>query len=300
MPDGKELLFSAAGRLWRFGISGERPPARLPFVGEDGLMPVVSQPQPGRPSLLVYVRSFADTNIWRIEAPSCGVPSSSPPIAAITSTLSNVNAQVSPDGRRVAFQSNRSGETEIWLADPDGSNAVQLTSMGAPTTGSARWSPDGQVIAFDSNLEGQQEIYVIHAAGGKPRRLTYHPANDRIPSFSRDGQWIYFSSNRTGEYQIWKMPASGGDGVQVTHNLGFLAFESADEANIYYTQSLGAASALWRLPASGGQPIKLLDGVIMRAFTVLERGIYYIDQPPSGARLQFLRFRQRQVHDRNS
>ena len=143
------------------------------------------------------------------------------------------------------------------------------------------------MIAFDSNIEGQIEIYVIAASGGKPRRLTSHPANDHTPSFSRDGKWVYFSSNRTGEDQIWKIPASGGDAVQVTHNVGYAAFESPDGAYVYYTQAPRTATAVWRLPASGGQPVKVLEGVVWRAFTVLERGIYYIDQPAAETRLQF-------------
>ena len=52
MPDSQEILFSAKGSLWRLVVPGESTPARLPFVGEDGLMPVVSRPQPGRPSRL--------------------------------------------------------------------------------------------------------------------------------------------------------------------------------------------------------------------------------------------------------
>src|SRR5947207_3127985 len=140
------------------------------------------------------------------------------------------------------------------------------------------------MITFQSNLEGQYEIYVIATSGGKPRRLTLHPANDEMPSFSRDGKWIYFTSNRTGDYQIWKMPASGGDAVQVTHNVGFVALESADGAYVYYTQTQRQPSALWRLPVSGGQPVKVLEGVIMRAFVVLETGIYYIDQPADDPR----------------
>ena len=131
MPDSKEILFSARGSLWRLVVPGESTPARLPFVGEDGLMPVVSRPQPGRPSRLVYVRSFQDFNIWRVETSAPGAPASSPPVVSISSTRGDGMPQLSPDGRRVAFTSDRSGEWEIWLADPDGSNAVQLTSMGA-------------------------------------------------------------------------------------------------------------------------------------------------------------------------
>jgi Tol biopolymer transport system component/DNA-binding winged helix-turn-helix (wHTH) protein len=290
MPDGREILFSAQGSLWRLAVSGESTPVRLPFVGEDGLMPVVSRPRPGRPPRLVYARSFDNWNIWRVESAAPGTPISSPPVAAIASTRRNTSPQFSPDGRRVAFASNRSGDFEIWLSDPDGSNAVQLTSMSARTTGTPRWSPDGQMIVFDSNPEGQYEIYLIPAAGGKPRRLTFNQASDHVPSFSRDGRWVYFTSNRTGADQIWKVPVSGGEAVQVTRNVGYVSFESADGAHLYYTQSPRVPSPLWRLPASGGQPVNVLEGVVWRAFVPLERGIYYIEQPAGQARLQFFDF----------
>jgi len=50
MPDRKEILYSTGTSLWRAAIPGDSPPARVPFVGENGIMPVVSRPQPGRPS----------------------------------------------------------------------------------------------------------------------------------------------------------------------------------------------------------------------------------------------------------
>jgi Tol biopolymer transport system component/serine/threonine protein kinase len=291
--DGKEILLSigeVGGGLSRLAPSGTDPPARLPFVGEDGLMPAVSRPQSGGASRLVYVRSFNDENIWRLDTAALGSPSSSPPTVAISSTRADFSAQLSPDGRRVVFQSSRSGESEVWLADLDGSNASQLTFMDAPFSITPSWSPDGRWIAFASNPERQYEIYVISAEGGRPRRLTTNPAYDIIPTFSRDGQWIYFSSDRSGEPQVWKMPASGGDAVQVTHNGAYTAHESVDGAYLYYTQAIDAPSALWRVPTSGGQPVKLLEGVIQMAFAVLERGIYYLDQASGETRLQFFDF----------
>jgi eukaryotic-like serine/threonine-protein kinase len=256
-------------------------------VGEDGLMPVVSRPQPGRPARLVYVRSFQDSNVLRVETSAPGATASSPPVVSISSTREESHLQLSPDGRRVAFASNRSGEWEIWLADPDGANAVQLTSMGA-VSGSPRWSPDGQLIAFQSNFEGQWEVFVIPAAGGKPRNLTSRPTREGFPSFSRDGQSIYFFSNRSGKVQIWKIPVSGGNAVQVTTNGGLAAFESPDGAHLYYTQTLDTPSALWQMPASGGVPVKVLDGVVLVDFVVLERGIYYIDRPSGEGRILFI------------
>ena len=285
--DSKDIVFSAGERLWRVAISGQQQPRRLPFVGEDGIMPAISPGNGGSAAKLAYVRSFADTNIWRIDTSEVGVPSPSPPVIAITSTRQDGNPQFSPDGNRVAFVSNRSGGTEIWIADSDGSNAFQLTTMGASATGTPRWSPDGQLITFNSNLEGHWDIYVVSASGGRPRRLTDHYANDASPSFSRDGRWVYFNSNRTGEFQIWKVPSAGGEAAQLTWNRGYIAFESPDAAYIYYTQTLAGPSALWRMPVAGGQPAKVLDGVVWRNFVVLERGIYYIDIGPGGSRLQF-------------
>jgi serine/threonine protein kinase len=305
MPDSKEILFSARGSLWRLVVAGESTPARLPFVGEDGIMPVVSRPQPGQPPRLVYVRSFQDFNIWRVDTSAPGATASSPPVVSISSTREDSMPQLSPDGRRVAFTTMRSGGWEIWLTDPDGGNAVQLTSMGARAAGYPHWSPDGERIVFHSNLEGQWEAYVIPTAGGKPRNLSAHPGMDSFPSFSRDGQWVYFNSNRTGKGQIWKIPASGGDAVQVTNNVGYAPLESPDGAYLYYVQTLDAPSPLWRIPTSGGVPVKVLEGVFLANFVVLGGGIYYIERPsgeegtyyidrPSGeTRLQYFDFATR-------
>ena len=302
MPDSKEILFSARGGLWRLVVRGESTPARLPFVGEDGLMPVVSRPQPGGPPRLVYVRSFEDYNVWRVQTSAPGAPASSPPVVTISSTRGDGMPQFSPDGRRVAIASDRSGNWEIWLSDPDGSNAVQLTSMGARASGYPHWSPDGERIVFHSNLEAQVDVYAIPAAGGKPRNLTSHPAADTFPSFSRDGRWIYINSDRTGEPRIWKIPALGGDAVQVTNSVGFAPSESPDGAYIYYVETLDKPSPLWRVPVSGGVPVKVLEGVLLASFVVLEGGIYYLDRPsgeggvfymdrPSGeTRLQYFDF----------
>jgi Tol biopolymer transport system component len=225
-------------------------------------------------------------NLWQVVTPAPGVPAAAAPSVAISSTVLDNNPQFSPDGGRVAFCSNRTGPLEIWLADPDGSNAVQLTNLGATLSCDPRWSPDGQWITFASNREGQQEINVIAAAGGKSRRLTSHPATDFIPSFSRNGQWIYFGSNRSGRNEIWKVPASGGEPEQITQDGGRAAFESIDGTQLYY---LGGVS-IRRMPVSGGKSVKILDGVVSNAFTVLETGIYYLDSVSGETRLQFYAF----------
>ena len=292
-PDSKEILFSAKGYLWRIDSSGSNLPSRLPFIGEDGTMPAFSRPQPGRGARLSYVHNSSDSNIYRLEVSTPGAPALSRPVVAIASTKLDIHCRFSPDGRRVAFASTRSGEWEIWVSDPDGSNAIQLTFMHAQATGGPHWSPDGQRIVFASDLEGQFEVYEIATTGGQPRRITSNPAFDHAAKYSVDGQWIYFCSTRNGRYQLWKVPAAGGDPIQVTTNEAFNSVESRDGAYIYYTESAQAASPLWRVAVSGGQPVKLLDGVVMWDFVLVETGIYYLGRAGAETELQFYDFATR-------
>jgi Tol biopolymer transport system component len=285
MPDSREILFAARGALWRLDVSRRGTPTRLPFVGQDGLTPVVSRRPDGRPRL-VYVRSFADGNVWRIETSAAGAPTSTPPVAAIASTRSDQIPNLSPNGRQVAFLSDRSGESEIWVAAVDGSNADQLTSLGI-SPGFPRWSPDGKLIAFHGDPEGRPDILLMASRGGKPRTLTTTLPNGGFPSFSRDGQWIYFTVVRAGESRIWKLPVSGGAAVQVTNSIGTIAIESDDGRDLYYVERADRPSSVWRLPLSGGAPIKVLDGVVLGSFAVIKDGIYYIDWLSGEAGVQF-------------
>ena len=89
-------------------------------------------------------------------------------------------------------------------------------------------------------------------------------------------------------HQIWKVPSSGGEAVQVTHNGGYVAFESTDGVHVYYTQTANSPTSLWRISTRGGEPVKVLEGVIRRAFTVLETGVYYIEATEHEAALPML------------
>ena len=156
-----------------------------------------------RGNRLAYARGSYDLNIWRVQATTTG--QNAEPAMFISSTRRRTAAQYSPDGKRIAFSSDRSGNDEIWVTDSDGSHPVQITAFGKEV-GTPRWSPDGKRIAFDSNAETQFfQVYTISADGGKPKRLTDGAFENAIPSWSRDGKWIYFESQRTGRPEIWKV-----------------------------------------------------------------------------------------------
>jgi Tol biopolymer transport system component len=278
-PDQKELLFASGSwentRLWRVPVSGTHAPRRLDFAGDHTDHPAISHQ--GR---LAFSQMSSDVNIWRTDLSQPG-GKAGPPISLIASTHTDINPQFSPDGKRIAFCSDRSGSMEVWICDRDGSNAMQVTSMGAAVTGSPRWSPDGMSIVYDSNKERQFEVYVISASGGTPQRMTNNPAIDGAANWSRDGHWIYFMSNRSGARQIWKMPAAGGTAVQVTRRRGHVSFESPDGAFLYFSTSAAAGdriglSGLWRVPVNGGEETPVLPSVTFLNFALSREGIYFI------------------------
>src|SRR5205085_8947357 len=114
---------------------------------------------------LVYVSTSANADIWRLDLPAVDgkdaqvKPHSRPPgvpVELIASTRLDRAAAYSPDGKKIAFSSNRSGRDEIWLADSDGKNPFQLTEFVGEATGTPHWSPDSRYIAFDSRVAGSR------------------------------------------------------------------------------------------------------------------------------------------------
>ncbi len=276
--DSREIVFSSTRggsvALWRMPISGSEKPWRLGF-GDNGTRPAISV----RSNRLVYEQTvFPDTNIWRVDLSDPALPAAS----FIASTRDETNPQYSPDGRRIAFRSARSGNYEIWVCDADASNPVQLTNRGVSGTGSPRWSPDGRLIAFDSPVDGHYQVFVMAANGSQQQQLTHGVAAESRPSWSHDGKWLYFTSTRSGRYEIWKIPAGGGTAAQVTRNGGNDALESEDGVAIYYD----LRGTIMKAALDGSGEIRIVDAVVggySQNFVVTRDGIYYVASEPDNS-----------------
>lgn len=123
--------------------------------------------------------------------------------------------RVSPDGSQLLFLSNRGGNVDIYVADIDGGNIVQLTDTPADEY-SADWSPDGSQILYASATSGNDDVWVMNADGSNPVQLTDYDGVDGQCAFSPDGSQIVFVSERGGNTNLWIMNADGSDPVQLT------------------------------------------------------------------------------------
>jgi Tol biopolymer transport system component len=275
--DGRALVFGSnrggTRALWRMPAQPEGSAELLPLGGDEPQNPTIAL----QGHRLVYVRSLQDTNIWQFNLPTGRQPAAAPS-PLITSTLLDANAQFSPDGRKIAFESSRSGSHEIWVALSDGSHPVQVTNSSRGYVGTPRWSPDGTQLVFDSNVAGNFDVYVINAEGGGARRLTTGPGDNDIPSWSRDGKSIYFTSFRTGMEQICKINAVGGEAQQITTAGGAIPFESPDGKWLYYKKHSNDAGALWRMSVNGGAETMVIPHVFWRNFAVMPGGVYFMGQ----------------------
>lgn len=135
----------------------------------------------------------------------------------------NVEPAASPDGRKLAFSSDRAGRTMIYTMDTSGGNIKRITFAGQ-FNASPAWSPDGSKIAFAGQTGNNFDIFVMNADGTNMIRLTSakkrngRPANNEDPSWSPDGRFIVYSSNRTGKNQIFISTADGAEERQITHD----------------------------------------------------------------------------------
>jgi Tol biopolymer transport system component len=208
------------------------------------------------------------------------------PIRQLTSsTATNVRPAWSPDGKSIAFQSNRDGPYHIYVMNNDGSNLRQLTS-GDNDDRHPNWSPDGKVIAVDTGDQVKREIALIDIASKNRTQITKLGMTAQFPSFSPDGKTIAFFLYNLGIMDLWTVGNDGGKPAAVTRQLATeannqctfachaarwspdgsrVAFSDGDNARVLLMASLASGSATPISPDDEKShfPVFLADGRIV-------------------------------------
>lgn len=233
-----------------------------------------------RKGLLAYCRKVADVNIWMLEKQG-QIWKAPKQVRNLSSTLTEKDPDFSPDGRQVAFMSDRSGSPELWISRLDGYQARKLTSFGGGLIDNPRWSPDGRQIAFCAIWQRSSTIWLVDTAGGQPRKFL---DNAWSPSWSADGRFLYHVRTEPNQpsrgkqdpqpvWRVYRIPAGGGESrPAVAATPSFAPVESADGRYLFYRDGKG----LWRLPLAGGNPTFLTPIRWTTPYVVSIDGVFFL------------------------
>ncbi|HEX3235736.1 MAG TPA: hypothetical protein VHR41_16175, partial [Gemmatimonadales bacterium] len=263
LPGGRQLLFVSdrdGGRdIYRVTLRSSGQPAGPPTRLTTGLnVHTISLSADGK--RLAYSVFTETANVWSLPVPQGDAVSVSQAAAVTTGKQIIEGLDVSRDGRWLAFDSDRSGNQDIYKVPLAGGEPEQLTTDPQDDFSPA-WSPDGKEIAFHSFRHGTRDIFIISAAGGPAEPVVATPAQERGAHWSPDGQQLVFESNQAGKYEFYVVSRKGrtwGAPRRLTRDVGLPRGSvrwSPDGRFIAYTgvQSLDIIS-----PA-GGEPRKLVD-----------------------------------------
>ena len=194
--EGKSIVFASDRtgefRLWRVPAEVSEPvPLALEIFSEYPMDISIARHAP----VLVYSFEAEDRDIWRLDLQEKRWS------RVIASSAQDASPQYSPDGSRICFRSDRSGEDQLWVADSNGEHPVQVTK-GSLSPNFGHWSPDGRSIVFNDHASG---LNIAEWRDGKwvIRRLGITGSH---PIFSQDGNWLY-AGRPAG---IVRIPYEGG------------------------------------------------------------------------------------------
>lgn len=197
--------------LCRIGADGR---GREVVVGRRGLHYGASWTPDG--AKLAYVRTADGVSDIYLGA---GDGSGAQPMSRRSTRIINTSPCFSPDGRQLAFTSDRSGRPHIWLRDLAAGTDIRVTLQG-DYNDSPSFSPKGDYLAYATRRGGQFRIGVIRLFDGEATVISRGPGSDEDPCFAPDGRHIVFSSSRSGRREVYTMLLDGSAVRQVTDGAG--------------------------------------------------------------------------------
>jgi len=130
-------------------------------------------------------------------------------------TGQDMNARFSPSGQKLAYNSNRTGDNEVWLLDLATGEEMNLTNHAASSDKLPDWSPDGREILFVSDREGTFQLWAMNAEGGASRRVSDQTVTaqkyEGFPRWSPDGERIGYLAPSDGRTALWVADKDGGN-----------------------------------------------------------------------------------------
>ena len=261
--DGRKLFFisnmgGGSNDIWWVPIEA----GGKPFGSAKCLMPgvnVSSIALSGDGTRLVFSKVVRRSNIWSIPIVDNHTFTLEEAEQVTFENHSITSLDLSPDGKWIAFSSNRKGNADIWIMNKKTKELRQLTTSKASDT-RPDWSPDGKHIVFSSDRNGNNDIFRKPVAGGITLQLTSHQKLDTSSKWSPKGDEIAFTSTRTGTSRIYVIPSSGGDPRMLTmERSGNHSVWSPNGSKIAFRSPGPTGEEVFYISSKGGKPVQLTN-----------------------------------------
>ncbi len=200
---------------------------------------------------------------------------------------SNTSPEWTPDGKRIAFKSNKEGGTvNLYRQLADGSGGLERLSTDQYAQVPRSWSPDGQFLAFhENNPKTQKDIWVLRMSDRKSLPFLVTPFNEGGPTFSPDGRWMAYVSNESGRPEVYVQPFPGPGGKwQISTEGGTEPAWNHNGRELFYRSGnkMMALDVATQPSFSPGKPHMLFEGQYFRSDWPLIGTAY--DVSPNGQR----------------
>ncbi len=176
----------------------------------------------------------------------------------------NADPTWTPDGKRIAFYSNKEGPTNLFWQLADGSGGLERLTTSEYFHNPNSWSPDGQLLAFhEVNPTTQRDIWVLRLKDRKAEPFLRTPADESAPRFSPDGHWLTYVSNESGRFEIYVQPYPGPGGKwQISTNGGTEPVWNPNGHELFYRNGdkMMAVDISLQPGFSAGKPRMLFEG----------------------------------------
>jgi serine/threonine-protein kinase len=169
-----------------------------------------------------------------------------------------------PDGRRIAFESNKGGPLNIFWLLADGSGGLERLTTSENTQAPMSWSPDGQLLTFiESNPATGHDIWVLQLSDRKAQPFLRTLFDVMSPRFSPDGRWLAYVSNESGRDEIYVQPYPGPGGKwEISTDGGTEPVWNRNGRELFYRNAgkMMAADIATQPNFTVGKPRMLFDG----------------------------------------
>jgi TolB protein len=179
-----------------------------------------------------------------------------------TSPADDFAPSFSPDGRRIAFTSDRGGNYDVYTMNAAGRDLRRITTNPGKDAFPS-WSPNGKRLAFASNRTGDWELWTTNANGsGHLVQVTHRAGVDSLPAWSPDGTRLAFDAPRNRHYQICVVPAGGGTITVLTSGTArnVQPAWSPDGSRIAFTSNRSGSFDIWTIAVASGTLRRLTTG----------------------------------------